>query len=68
MRNRYPGVCYVCGSYVPTGFGFFEKNRDRVGPKWRVRCVKCTDGRNVRPDDPEVKRAERLRDESEEMG
>ena len=24
-RNRYPGYCYCCGAYVPTGYGHFER-------------------------------------------
>lgn len=49
-RNMYPGVCYVCGRYVPTGYGHFERYHGR----WRVKCVKCASGRTVRPDDREV--------------
>lgn len=64
MRNRFPGTCYMCGSHVPTGYGFFElvPKRQRRGGKWRVKCVKCTDGRDVRPDDKEVGVAKRRRD------
>ena len=66
MRNRYPGYCYKCGSYVPIGFGFFERvNFLEHGRKWRVKCVKCTDGRTVKPDDAEVRRAQRMHDEAE---
>lgn len=58
MRNKYPGVCYVCGKDVPVGFGFFEKVHDhsQIG-KWRIKCVKCTDGRDVKDTDKEVVRA-----------
>ena len=24
-RNRYPGICYCCGEYEPTGYGHFER-------------------------------------------
>lgn len=48
MRNKYPGVCYKCGCYVPVGYGFFELNHGQfVGGKWRVQCVKCCDGRII---------------------
>ena len=57
MRNRYEGTCYKCGGYVPVGYGFFERDRGR----WRVQCVKCCDGRNVKETDNEVERAKRLR-------
>ena len=66
MRNRYAGVCYKCGTLVPPGFGFFEKNRGQfVGGKWRVQCVNCCDGRTVKESDREVKRAIMLRKEGE---
>lgn len=57
-RNRYPGYCYCCGEYVPTGFGHFERHKGY----WKVKCVKCASGRIVKPTDREVKRAEALRD------
>lgn len=64
MRNMYPGTCYECGAHVPTGFGFFEliPKSKRRGSKWRCKCVKCADGRTVKPDDREVKAAEKRRD------
>ena len=34
-RNRYPGTCYCCGEYVPTGFGHFERYQGH----WRIKCV-----------------------------
>ena len=60
MRNAFPGYCYVCGDYVPTGFGFFERipHHKRQGRKWRVKCVKCADGRTVKASHREVRRAE----------
>lgn len=65
MRNRYPGTCYKCGRHVPIGYGFFERvNYSKHGKKWRVQCVKCADSRDVKPDDKEVKRAQRLNDEA----
>lgn len=39
-RNRYPGTCYCCGEYVPTGFGHFERYRGH----WRIKCVNIKDG------------------------
>lgn len=29
MRNRYPGVCYHCGSAVAVGDGHFERQKGR---------------------------------------
>ena len=52
-RNRYPGYCYCCGAYVPTGYGHFERHKGG----WRVKCVKCASGRTVKDTDKEVKRA-----------
>lgn len=49
-RNMYPGVCYQCGKWVPTGYGHFERYQGR----WRIKCVKCASGRDVRPTDHEV--------------
>ena len=58
MRNRYEGTCYKCGCHVPPGYGFFEKVHDHSqGGKWRVKCVKCADGRDVGEGDAEVRRA-----------
>lgn len=61
MRNRYPGKCYKCGCDVPVGFGFFERHKGH----WRVQCVKCCDGRNVKETDREVLRAKKLREKDE---
>ncbi len=58
-RNRYPGYCYCCGKYTPTGYGHFERYHNG----WRVKCVACASGRTVRDTDKEVKRAIKLRDE-----
>ena len=57
-RNRYPGYCYCCGAYTPTGFGHFERHNGH----WRIKCVKCASGRKVNDNDKEVLRAVRLRD------
>lgn len=64
-RNRYPGYCYCCGSYVPTGYGHFERCYGNPGSKWRIKCVKCASGRTVKATDREVIRAQKLRDEME---
>lgn len=58
MRNRYPGICYKCGKKVPPGFGFFERcGRFSNGKAiWRIQCVKCCDGRDVKETDKEVQR------------
>ena len=61
MRNRYEGYCYKCGSFVPVGYGFFEKHRDG-NRKWRLQCVKCCDGRDVKDNDKEVRRAKAIRE------
>lgn len=58
-RNTYPGICYSCGAYCPTGYGHFERNHTPYGPKWRVKCVKCASGRIVHDTDKEVARARR---------
>ncbi len=50
-RNMYPGVCYACGKWVPTGFGHFERYRGH----WRIKCVKCASGRDVSMTDREVR-------------
>lgn len=52
-RNRYPGVCYCCGKWVPVGYGHFERHAGG----WRVKCVKCASGRTVTDKDPCVQRA-----------
>lgn len=62
-RNRYPGYCYCCGAYVPTGYGHFERHKGG----WRVKCVKCASGRTVKDTDKEVKRAIMLRDNRDEQ-
>lgn len=59
-RNRYPGYCYCCGAYVPTGYGHFERHKGG----WRV---KCASGRTVKDTDKEVKRAIMLRDKQKEV-
>jgi hypothetical protein len=55
-RNRYDGTCYVCGQYVPVGYGHFERHKGH----WRIKCVKCASGRIVTDDDPCVIRAREL--------
>lgn len=62
-RNRYPGYCYCCGAYVPTGYGHFERHKGG----WHVKCVKCASGRTVKDTDKEVKRAIMLRDKQKEV-
>lgn len=62
-RNRYPGYCYCCGAYVPTGYGHFERHKGG----WRAKCVKCASGRTVKDTDKEVKRAIMLRDKQKEV-
>lgn len=61
-RNKYEGYCYKCGTYVPVGFGHFERQKGSLNPKWRVKCVKCTSGRNVQNSDKEVIRAKQARE------
>ena len=53
-RNKYPGYCYVCGCYVPTGYGHYERTYSKIGPKWKIKCVKCASGRTVKDTDKEV--------------
>ena len=64
MRNRYAGYCYKCGKRVEPGFGFFERHNGA----WRVQCVKCCDGRDVKESDREVQRAIRMRNKGERNG
>lgn len=54
-RNKYPGVCYYCGAPVPSGYGHFERHKDR----WLIKCVKCASGRVVTDKDPGVRWAQR---------
>lgn len=61
-RNRYPGYCYCCGAYVPTGYGHFERRWGKPGNKWQIKCVKCASGRTVKETDREVLKAKNLRD------
>lgn len=63
-RNRYPGYCYCCGAYIPTGYGHFELQHKNTNNKWRIKCVKCASGRIVKDSDPEVKRAHKLKIQS----
>ena len=49
-RNRYPGYCYCCGKYVPSGYGHFERHSG----SWRIKCVKCASGCTVKDTDKEV--------------
>lgn len=54
-RNKYPGRCYVCGTWVEPGYGHFERVRGySPGGHWRVKCVKCASGRVLTEDDPGV--------------
>lgn len=64
-RNKYPGVCYCCGEYVPSGYGHFEKVRNpKPGEaKWRVKCVKCASGRILDDNDPLVIKAKQAYEE-----
>lgn len=36
-RNLYAGRCCCCGTYVPVGYGHFERhyNPDPKGARWR---------------------------------
>ena len=51
-RNKYAGTCYCCNTYVPPGFGHFERYKGG----WRIKCVKCASGRVVKETDREVQR------------
>ena len=35
MRNRYPGVCYICQALVRKGEGHFERSKG----SWRLQCA-----------------------------
>lgn len=55
-RNKYPGYCYCCGKWIESGFGHFERHNGG----WRIKCVKCASGRNVRETDREVVRVRKI--------
>jgi hypothetical protein len=38
MRNKFPGHCRECNTYVEADAGYFE----RFQKTWRVRCIPCT--------------------------
>ena len=44
-RNKYAGYCYSCGTFVPVGYGHFERRKDKSGNRWQIKCVKCASGR-----------------------
>ena len=62
-RNKYEGYCYCCGSFVPVGYGHFERRWGKDDNKWQIKCVKCASGRIVKETDKEVQRVRRERDE-----
>lgn len=37
MRNRFPGICYRCGTQVAKGAGHFE----RYQGEWRTQHADC---------------------------
>ena len=43
MRNKFDGICFVCGKSVPAGAGYFQKNtvRPDINKKWLTRCQHC---------------------------
>lgn len=45
MRNRYPGLCYVCGKNVAPGYGHFERNAHMMPggkvARFVVRHINC---------------------------
>lgn len=41
MRNRYLGICYACGAYVPARFGRYERRQGSTDPRLRIKCEKC---------------------------
>jgi len=38
MRNKFPGICYVCGGRVLKGAGHFER-RNHGTERWRLQCA-----------------------------
>ena len=66
-RNKYAGYCYCCGTFVPVGYGHFERRWGKDGNKWQIKCVKCASGRTVKDTDREVKcaRLEATRDNAD---
>ena len=61
-RNKHPGTCYCCGTFVPVGFGHFERRWGKDGNKWQIKCVKCASGRTVKDTDKEVLKARKEAD------
>lgn len=51
MRNKYPGVCFRCGSAVPAGKGHFQREKGR----WLIRCLPCV-GKGNEPVKPPVQK------------
>lgn len=43
MRNRYPGVCHICGGQVKAGAGDLQKS----GDKWLTSHLNCITDRPV---------------------
>ena len=62
-RNKFPGYCYCCGKFVPVGYGHFECHYTGQS-NWRIKCVKCASGRDVKETDKIV---QRTRTEAEKM-
>lgn len=54
-RNKFPGYCYCCGKFVPVGYGHFERHYTGQS-NWRIKCVKCASGRDVKETDKIVQR------------
>lgn len=67
-RNKYPGRCYCCGTWVEPGYGHFERIRNSAPgqQKWRIKCVKCASGRVLTEKDPGVRWARKAAAELKE--
>lgn len=54
-RNRYPGYCYCCGAYVPTGYGHFERHKGG----WMCKMCQWKNGKRYRQRSKESNYAKR---------
>ena len=63
----YPGYCYKCGKYTPTGHGHYERHFENGRVYWKIKCVKCASGRTTHETDREVKRAKEKKNGREKI-
>lgn len=54
IRNRYPGVCCICGKVVQALDGWAERGHGGV---WRVKHVSCAEHARVEHLKDEIRKA-----------